>query len=95
MAGSDSKHKSSSLVDLTRFLDSGILTLFTIFLSCTFLFMFGELLKLVAKLEFPNDQVFKRALGKLFPFRKSYDFNLTHSLLFSLCIILLSLRRSG
>uniref|UniRef100_A0A3B0NE01 Uncharacterized protein n=1 Tax=Theileria annulata TaxID=5874 RepID=A0A3B0NE01_THEAN len=66
------KPHSTSFVDLTRFLDSGVLTLFTVLLSCTFLFMFGELLRLMNNLEFLNHELVKKGLNRLFPFRVSF-----------------------
>ncbi|UVC54546.1 hypothetical protein MACJ_004097 [Theileria orientalis] len=63
------KPGSASFVDLTRLLDSGVLTLFTVLLSCTFLFMFGELLRLLNNAEFLNNDLVKRGMNRLFPFR--------------------------
>ncbi|KAK1932896.1 putative membrane protein [Babesia divergens] len=56
-------------VDFTRFLDAGCMALFSIVLSCVFLLMFGETLRMINRTEFAHKDYVKRFLTRLFPFR--------------------------
>ncbi|CAD2087279.1 antigen UB05, putative [Plasmodium vinckei] len=67
-----------SHIQPSRFLDSAILSLFAMVISASFLYMFSEFYLLAFE-------------SKLFD-NKTFEYNLTHILLFTLCIILLSLK---
>ncbi|SCL93367.1 antigen UB05, putative [Plasmodium berghei] len=67
-----------SHIQPSRFLDSAILSLFAMVISASFLYMFSEFYLLAFE-------------AKLFD-NKTFEYNLTHILLFTLCIILLSLK---
>ncbi|KAK1444965.1 hypothetical protein BgAZ_108710 [Babesia gibsoni] len=79
-------------VDFTRFLDAACMTVFSILVSCAFLFMLGETLRMINRTSLAHKEYIKRFLNRMFPFRNSFDFNLTHALLFTLCMLLLSFR---
>ncbi|EDO07836.1 putative integral membrane protein [Babesia bovis T2Bo] len=79
-------------VDLTRCLDAACLAIFVLLLSCCFLFMFGELLRMIDRTPMFKEPYVKNALNRLLPFRNGFDFNLTHALLFSICCLLLAFR---
>ncbi|CUV04524.1 apicomplexan small protein [Cryptosporidium parvum] len=80
-----------SVVSYSRFLDSAIMGIFTICLSGLTLYLFGEFWGLCQ-----SPPLSKWSIGKimstLFPFKRTFDVNLTHILLFSIIICLLSLR---
>ncbi|CDR96536.1 membrane protein, putative [Babesia bigemina] len=79
-------------VDLTRCLDSACMTLIMLLVSCAFLFMFGETLRMVERTTYAREEYVRRFLNRLFPFRLNFDFNLTHALLFCICMLLISFR---
>ncbi|GFE52917.1 transmembrane protein [Babesia ovis] len=90
---SDAHHPVSYFgVDLTRCLDSACMAIFTLLISCGFLFMFGETLRMIDRTSFSREEYVKRFLNRIFPFRTGFDFNLTHALLFSICTLMLCFR---
>ncbi|CRG99231.1 antigen UB05, putative [Plasmodium relictum] len=80
-----------SHIQASRFLDSAVLSLFAMVVSASFLYMFSEfyILSIESKL-FNNKLSF--ILSRLFPFKKTFEYNLTHILLLTICIIILSLK---
>ncbi|ORM41037.1 uncharacterized protein BXIN_0432 [Babesia sp. Xinjiang] len=79
-------------VDFTRCLDSACMAIFMLIISCGFLFMFGETIRMIDRTSFAREEYVKRFLNRIFPFRHGFDFNLTHALLFSLTTLLISFR---
>ncbi|CXI12520.1 antigen UB05, putative [Plasmodium berghei] len=79
-----------SHIQPSRFLDSAILSLFAMVISASFLYMFSEFYLLAFEAKLFDNKV-SMVLNRLFPF-KTFEYNLTHILLFTLCIILLSLK---
>ncbi|SCM00914.1 antigen UB05, putative [Plasmodium chabaudi chabaudi] len=79
-----------SHIQPSRFLDSAILSLFAMIISASFLYMFSEFYLLAFESKLFDNKV-SMVLNRLFPF-KTFEYNLTHILLFTLCIILLSLK---
>ncbi|CDJ57240.1 hypothetical protein, conserved [Eimeria maxima] len=80
-----------SSVQPSRFLDAAILGLFAMLVSALSLYMFGELWNVAQDKRFSSWRV-GFVLQKLFPFKKTFDINLTHILLFTLAVLMLSLR---
>eukprot|EP00922_Rhytidocystis_sp_ex-Travisia-forbesii_P050714 GHVS01075330.1.p1 GENE.GHVS01075330.1~~GHVS01075330.1.p1 ORF type:complete len:145 (+),score=27.53 GHVS01075330.1:211-645(+) len=78
-------------VQPSRFLDGAILSLFVLLLSALSLYLFGEFWSLSQHPRFSKWNI-GLIMQKLFPFKKSFDFNLTHILLMSICILMLSLK---
>eukprot|EP00922_Rhytidocystis_sp_ex-Travisia-forbesii_P069603 GHVS01103945.1.p1 GENE.GHVS01103945.1~~GHVS01103945.1.p1 ORF type:complete len:144 (+),score=15.66 GHVS01103945.1:34-432(+) len=81
----------ASSVQPARFLDGAILSLFVMLLSALTLYLFGEFWSLSQHPKFSKWNI-GLIMQRLFPFKKSFDFNLTHILLLSVCILLLSLK---
>ncbi|PHJ24778.1 transmembrane protein [Cystoisospora suis] len=80
-----------SVVIPARFLDAAVMALFAMVLSALMLYMFGEFWN------FSQDPRFSQwkigfFMQKLFPFKRNFDFNLTHILLLTVCVLLLSIR---
>ncbi|KAL7068367.1 hypothetical protein ACR3K2_12220 [Cryptosporidium serpentis] len=80
-----------AVVSYSRFLDSAIMGLFTICLSGLTLYLFGEFWGLCQTPPLSKWSI-GRVMSTLFPFKRSFDVNLTHILLFTIIICLLSLR---
>lgn len=80
-----------SHIQASRFLDSAVLALFAMLISASFLYMFSEFYLASIESKLFNDKL-AFILTRLFPFKKSFDYNLTHILLLTICIILLSLK---
>uniref|UniRef100_A0A0G4H688 Apicomplexan small protein n=1 Tax=Chromera velia CCMP2878 TaxID=1169474 RepID=A0A0G4H688_9ALVE len=73
-----------------RFLDSAVLSLFLLFLSGLTLWMFGEFYGFLVS---PKQNLGKFAviLTKIFGFKRTFDFNLMHIILFALLIAIMSM----
>ncbi|CDJ42059.1 hypothetical protein, conserved [Eimeria tenella] len=80
-----------SIVQPSRFLDAAVLALFAMLVSALSLYMFGELWNVAQDPKFSSWRV-GFILQKLFPFKRTFDVNLTHILLFTVAVLLLSLR---
>ncbi|KAH7648808.1 hypothetical protein FG379_002278 [Cryptosporidium bovis] len=80
-----------TVVSYSRFLDSAIMGIFTICLSGLTLYLFGEFWGLCQTPPLSKWNVGK-VMSTLFPFKRTFDINLTHILLFAIVICLLSLR---
>ncbi|KEP66417.1 UNVERIFIED_CONTAM: hypothetical protein HHA_258820 [Hammondia hammondi] len=81
----------ASLVQPARFLDAAVMGLFAMVLSALMLYMFGEFWNLSQDPRFSQWKI-GFFMQKLFPFKRNFDFNLTHILLFTVCVLLLSFR---
>ncbi|GAW80073.1 hypothetical protein, conserved [Plasmodium gonderi] len=79
-----------SSIQPSRFLDSAVLSLFAMVISAAFLYMFSEFYLLSFETKLLNNKV-SMILSRLFPF-KTFEYNLTHILLLTICIIILSLK---
>ncbi|XP_026193750.1 uncharacterized protein LOC34619523 [Cyclospora cayetanensis] len=80
-----------SVVQPSRFLDAAMLGLFAMCISALSLYMFGELWNAAQDPRFSSWRV-GFILQRLFPFKRTFDVNLTHILLFTLSVLFLSLR---
>ncbi|GAB65585.1 hypothetical protein PCYB_063170 [Plasmodium cynomolgi strain B] len=89
-----------SSIQPSRFLDSAVLSLFAMVISAAFLYMFSEFYLLSFEAKLLNNKV-SMVLSRLFPFKvrnakmnneKTFEYNLTHILLLTICIIILSLK---
>eukprot|EP01056_Protomagalhaensia_sp_Gyna25_P003955 Protomagalhaensia_sp_Gyna_25__3954@NODE_3561_length_534_cov_533_206061_g3006_i0_p1_GENE_NODE_3561_length_534_cov_533_206061_g3006_i0NODE_3561_length_534_cov_533_206061_g3006_i0_p1_ORF_typecomplete_len108_score3_99Mito_morph_reg/PF14972_6/0_17_NODE_3561_length_534_cov_533_206061_g3006_i0100423 len=74
-----------------RWMDSAVMALFLMVLSATTLHIFGHFWAVAQTPKFAQYKV-GEALKTLFKFSTKFDFNLTHILLMSIIICLLSLR---
>ncbi|PFH37904.1 hypothetical protein BESB_002450 [Besnoitia besnoiti] len=81
----------ASIVQPARFLDAAVMALFAMVLSALMLYMFGEFWNLSQDARFSQWKI-GFFMQKLFPFKRNFDFNLTHILLFTVCVLLLSFR---
>ncbi|CEL94028.1 unnamed protein product [Vitrella brassicaformis CCMP3155] len=82
-----------AIVATSRFLDSLVMAVFLMSLSALMLFLFGEFYSMIVD---PQKNFGKAGmvLQRIFPFKRSFDYNLTHILLFSILVCLLSLREA-
>ncbi|CRG97387.1 antigen UB05, putative [Plasmodium gallinaceum] len=80
-----------SHIQASRFLDSAVLSLFAMIISASFLYMFSEFYTLSIESKIFNNKI-SLILSRLFPFKKTFEYNLTHILLLTICIIILSLK---
>ncbi|VWU48081.1 antigen UB05 [Hepatocystis sp. ex Piliocolobus tephrosceles] len=81
-----------STIQPSRFLDSAVLSLFAMIISAAFLYMFSEFYLLSIETKLFNNKI-AMVLSRLFPFKqKNFEYNLTHILLLTICIIILSLK---
>eukprot|EP01053_Blabericola_migrator_P001740 Blabericola_migrator_1__1739@NODE_146_length_12961_cov_103_787110_g127_i0_p10_GENE_NODE_146_length_12961_cov_103_787110_g127_i0NODE_146_length_12961_cov_103_787110_g127_i0_p10_ORF_typecomplete_len111_score18_97_NODE_146_length_12961_cov_103_787110_g127_i0310642 len=81
----------SSYVQASRWMDSAVLALFLMLISASALHLFAHLWAVAQRPEFAQYKV-GEILKTLFKFSNRFDFNLTHILLLSIIICLLSLR---
>ncbi|KJP86600.1 hypothetical protein AK88_03796 [Plasmodium fragile] len=79
-----------SSIQPSRFLDSAVLSLFAMIISAAFLYMFSEFYLLSFEAKLLNNKI-SMVLSRIFPF-KTFEYNLTHILLLTICIIMLSLK---
>eukprot|EP00933_Yihiella_yeosuensis_P082597 TRINITY_DN96532_c0_g1_i1.p1 TRINITY_DN96532_c0_g1~~TRINITY_DN96532_c0_g1_i1.p1 ORF type:complete len:143 (-),score=47.92 TRINITY_DN96532_c0_g1_i1:218-646(-) len=80
------------MVDITRLFDGFVFTTILLFCGGFGLFLLGELHKMCAITEAKKLGLFASVFNRIFPFPdKKYEFNLTHVILFSLLIALLSM----
>ncbi|ANQ07010.1 Uncharacterized protein PCOAH_00013330 [Plasmodium coatneyi] len=79
-----------SSIQPSRFLDSAVLSLFAMVISAGFLYMFSEFYVLSFEAKLLNNKI-SMVLSRIFPF-KTFEYNLTHILLLTICIIMLSLK---
>eukprot|EP01068_Selenidium_serpulae_P011436 Selendium_serpulae@DN5661_c0_g1_i1.p1 len=77
-------------VSAGRWLDSAIMGIFLMVISALSLYIFGSVWELV--IANPNIHLLAMGMQKLFPFKRTFDVNLTHILLFAIVICFLSLR---
>ncbi|SBS84519.1 antigen UB05, putative [Plasmodium ovale curtisi] len=68
-----------------------VLSLFAMVISAAFLYMFSEFYLLSFEAKLLNNKI-SMVLSRLFPFKKTFEYNLTHILLLTICIIILSLK---
>ncbi|KYN99750.1 antigen UB05 [Plasmodium gaboni] len=80
----------ASQIQPSRFLDSAIIALFAMIISASFLYMFSEFFMMSHESKLFNNKL-SMILSRLFPF-KTFEYNLTHILLLTICIIILSLK---
>ncbi|SCN45272.1 antigen UB05, putative [Plasmodium malariae] len=80
-----------SHIQPSRFLDSAVLSLFAMMISASFLYMFSEFYTLSIEQKLLNNKI-SMVLTRLFPFKANFEYNLTHILLLTICIIILSLK---
>ncbi|SCP04002.1 antigen UB05, putative [Plasmodium ovale] len=71
-----------SHIQPSRFLDSAVLSLFAMVISAAFLYMFSEFYLLSFEAKLLNNKISM----------KTFEYNLTHILLLTICIIILSLK---
>ncbi|KAH0484958.1 MAG: uncharacterized protein KVP18_002798 [Porospora cf. gigantea A] len=78
-------------VSYSRWMDAAVMGIFLCFLSGLTLHLMGEFWSVCQQ---PHLEKFKLGFiaKKCFPFKRSFDFNLTHILLMAIVICLLSLR---
>ncbi|SJK86229.1 antigen UB05 [Babesia microti strain RI] len=74
-------------VQTSRILDGAIMTMFTMIVSAFFLYMFKALWFLLNRSEFKWFKV-GLIITTIFPFKHSFDYNLTHIFLFSICTLI-------
>lgn len=77
-------------VSAGRWLDSAIMGIFLMIISALFLYIFGSVWELAVSN--PNIHLLSMGMQKLFPFKRTFDVNLTHILLFAIIICFLSMR---
>ncbi|CDI78346.1 hypothetical protein, conserved [Eimeria acervulina] len=83
--------ENSNLVNERSKQMAAILGLFAMLVSALSLYMFGELWNVAQDQRFSSWRV-GFILQKLFPFKRTFDVNLTHILLFTIAVLMLSLR---
>ncbi|KAI4838015.1 antigen UB05 [Plasmodium brasilianum] len=71
-----------SHIQPSRFLDSAVLSLFAMMISASFLYMFSEFYTLSIEQKLLNNKISMA----------NFEYNLTHILLLTICIIILSLK---
>mmetsp|Transcript_86389 Transcript_86389/g.239569 ORF Transcript_86389/g.239569 Transcript_86389/m.239569 type:complete len:115 (-) Transcript_86389:196-540(-) len=80
------------LINTSRLLDGVVFSVFLLSVGGFGLFLFGELHKMCVITEAKKLGLFAKVMNNMFPFPdKKYEFNLTHVILFSLLIAVLSM----
>merc|ERR1719464_2003792 len=80
------------LINFGRLFDGVVFTAFLLFVGGFGLYLFGQLHNMCVITEAKKLGLFAKIMNRIFPFPdKKYEFNLTHVILFSLLIALLSM----
>merc|ERR1712113_1016845 len=80
------------IVNLSRIFDGIVFSAFLLFVGGFGLYLFGQLHNMCVITEAKKLGLFAAIMNRIFPFpEKKYEFNLTHVILFSLLIALLSM----